>query len=159
MSQTLSEKLEAADIAFARVNDVAGLIAHPHLRRISVETPSGPVSYPAPAPIRDQPRSYGRMPALGEHTEKVRKEFGGVVTPSPARLRAPTPAPPRSDAVEPIANTNGIDSDADRRQQHEVVRIGHDRRLQRHHLVGERAPLIGREIEPARHIRALAARR
>jgi len=73
--ETLSRKLAAADIAFGRVNDVAGLIAHPHLRRISVETPSGPVSYPAPAPIRDQPRSYGRIPALGEHTEKVRKEF------------------------------------------------------------------------------------
>jgi itaconate CoA-transferase len=73
--ETLSKKLEAADIAFARVNDVAGFIKHPHLRRISVETPSGPVSYPAPAPIRDQPRRYGRVPALGEHTEKVRKEF------------------------------------------------------------------------------------
>ena len=73
--ETLSRKLAAADIAFGRVNEVAGLIAHPHLRRISVETPSGPVSYPAPAPIRDQPRSYGRIPALGEHTEKVRKEF------------------------------------------------------------------------------------
>jgi itaconate CoA-transferase len=72
---TLSAKLLAADIAFARVNDVAGLIAHPHLRRISVETPHGPVSYPAPAPLRDAPRSYGRIPALGEHTEKVRKEF------------------------------------------------------------------------------------
>jgi formyl-CoA transferase len=72
----LSKKLAAADIAFARVNDVAGLIAHPHLRRISVETPHGPVSYPAPAPIRDEARSYGRIPALGEHTEKVRKEFG-----------------------------------------------------------------------------------
>jgi formyl-CoA transferase len=71
----LSKKLEAADIAFARVNDVAGLIAHPHLRRIRVETPHGPVSYPAPAPIRDEARSYGRIPALGEHTEKVRKEF------------------------------------------------------------------------------------
>ena len=32
--EALSKKLEAADIAFARVNDVAGLIAHPHLRRI-----------------------------------------------------------------------------------------------------------------------------
>ena len=74
--ETLSNKLLAADIAFARVNDVAGLIAHPHLRRISVETPSGPVSYPAPAPVRDQARSYGRIPALGEHTESVRKEFG-----------------------------------------------------------------------------------
>jgi formyl-CoA transferase len=73
---TLSKKLDAADIAFARVNDVAGLIAHPHLRRIEVDTPHGPVSYPAPAPIRDQARSYGRIPALGEHTEKVRREFG-----------------------------------------------------------------------------------
>jgi itaconate CoA-transferase len=72
---TLSKKLEAADIAFARVNDVAGLIAHPHLRRVSVDTPHGPVSYPAPAPIRDQARSYGRIPALGEHTEPVRREF------------------------------------------------------------------------------------
>ncbi|HWP15403.1 MAG TPA: CaiB/BaiF CoA-transferase family protein [Xanthobacteraceae bacterium] len=72
---TLSKKLEAADIAFARVNDVAGLIAHPHLRRIEVDTPHGPVSYPAPAPIRDEARSYGRIPALGEHTEKVRREF------------------------------------------------------------------------------------
>jgi formyl-CoA transferase len=72
---TLSKRLEAADIAFARVNDVAGLIAHPHLRRIEVETPHGRVSYPAPAPIRDEARSYGRIPALGEHTEKVRAEF------------------------------------------------------------------------------------
>jgi formyl-CoA transferase len=72
----LSQKLAAADIAFGRVNDVAGLIAHPHLRRISVETPSGPVSYPAPAPIRDEAREYGRIPRLGEHTEKVRREFG-----------------------------------------------------------------------------------
>src|SRR5256714_2385110 len=73
---TLSKKLDAADIAFGRVNDVAGFIRHPHLRRIEVETPSGPVSYPAPAPIRDEPRAYGRIPALGEHTAKVRKEFG-----------------------------------------------------------------------------------
>jgi itaconate CoA-transferase len=72
----LSKKLAAADIAFARVNDVAGLIAHPHLRRINVETPHGPVSYPAPAPIRDEARNYGRIPALDEHTDKVRKEFG-----------------------------------------------------------------------------------
>jgi itaconate CoA-transferase len=74
-AETLSRKLEAADIAFARVNDIAGLIAHPHLRRISVETPSGPVSYPAPAPVRDTPRQYGRVPKLGEHTERVREEF------------------------------------------------------------------------------------
>ncbi|MBA3055409.1 MAG: CoA transferase [Sphingomonadales bacterium] len=59
-------RLEAADVAFAAVNDMADLSAHPHLRRISVETPNGPVSYPAPAPIFvDQPRHYGAVPALG----------------------------------------------------------------------------------------------
>jgi itaconate CoA-transferase len=74
--ESLSKKLVDADIAFARVNDVAGFIEHPHLRRITVETPSGPVSYPAPAPIRDTERKYGRIPALGEHSEKIRTEFG-----------------------------------------------------------------------------------
>ena len=48
-ADALTQKLAAADIAFARVNDVAGLVRHPHLRRITVETPSGRVSYPAPA--------------------------------------------------------------------------------------------------------------
>src|SRR5581483_10867671 len=48
--EPLMRKLEAADIAFARVNDTALLSKHPHLRRITVDTPSGPVSTPAPAP-------------------------------------------------------------------------------------------------------------
>jgi formyl-CoA transferase len=67
--------LEKADIAFARVNDCALLSAHPHLRRVEVETPSGPATMPAPAPIIDGERRYGRMPALGEHTAGVRTEF------------------------------------------------------------------------------------
>jgi itaconate CoA-transferase len=69
----LSEKLAAADIAFARVSDTANLAAHPQLRRIAVATPSGPVSYPAPP--RSRAGQYGAVPGLGEHTEKVRKEF------------------------------------------------------------------------------------
>src|SRR6201996_5623547 len=48
-ADALERKLAAADIAFARVNSPAGLSRHPHLRRITVGTPSGPVSYPAPA--------------------------------------------------------------------------------------------------------------
>jgi itaconate CoA-transferase len=75
-ADTLEQKLAAADIAFARVNSPAGLARHPHLRRISVGTPSGPVSYPAPAAQRaEASRRYGPVPALGEHTEKVRAEF------------------------------------------------------------------------------------
>ncbi|SPF79907.1 CaiB/BaiF CoA transferase family protein [Pseudoprimorskyibacter insulae] len=57
--------LEAAGIALASVNDMAGLSAHPHLRRITVDTPNGPVAYPAPAAIVvGDPRPYGPVPAL-----------------------------------------------------------------------------------------------
>ncbi len=74
--EALSQKLAAADIAFARVNDVAALARHPHLRRVRIGTPSGPVSYPAPAERHaSASRRYGPVPALGEHTEKVRAEF------------------------------------------------------------------------------------
>ena len=72
----LIEKLAAADIAFARVNDAGGLAAHPHLRRIRVATPSGTVAYPAPAARHSgETRHYGPVPALGQHTDKIRAEF------------------------------------------------------------------------------------
>ena len=57
--------LAAADVAFAAVNDMAGLSAHPQLRRITVDTPGGPVAYPAPAArFAEGERSYGPVPAL-----------------------------------------------------------------------------------------------
>jgi formyl-CoA transferase len=75
-AERLTQKLAAADIAFARVNDVAGLARHPHLRRITIGTPSGPISYPAPAErYASTSRRYGPVPALGEHTDKARAEF------------------------------------------------------------------------------------
>ena len=70
----LAARLAAADIAFARVSDMAALGRHPHLRRIEVATPSGRVAYPAPAG-RASDRPYGAVPALGEHTARVRREF------------------------------------------------------------------------------------
>ena len=75
-ADTLEQKLAASDIAFARVNGPAELARHPHLRRITIGTPSGPVSYPGPAEQHGAAsRRYGPVPALGEHTEKVRAEF------------------------------------------------------------------------------------
>lgn len=60
--------LTKSDVAFASVNDMAALSAHPHLRRITVETEAGPVSYPAPAPVfMGEQRSYGAVPGLGRH--------------------------------------------------------------------------------------------
>jgi len=75
--ETLMKKLESAGIAFARVNDWELLSKHAHLRRITVGAPSGPVTMPAPAPMHaGQERTYGPIPALGEHTERIRSEFG-----------------------------------------------------------------------------------
>ena len=74
--EPLVEKLAAADIAFGRINDLNLSGRHPHLRRITVDRPSGPVHIPAPTAIHDGAmRQYGAVPALGEHTEKVRREF------------------------------------------------------------------------------------
>ena len=73
----LMQKLAGADIAFARVNDSALLATHPHLRRVTFDTPSGPASIPATgATWSGETRSYGEIPALGQHSEKIRKEFG-----------------------------------------------------------------------------------
>jgi formyl-CoA transferase len=77
--EALARRLEHAEIAFARVNDVVGVLRHPHLRRVTVASPNGSIDLPAP-PARfkgeDDPR-FGPLPALGEHTEKVRREFLG----------------------------------------------------------------------------------
>ncbi|MDW4497417.1 CaiB/BaiF CoA-transferase family protein [Sulfitobacter sp. D35] len=59
--------LLAEGIAVAAVNDMDGLANHPHLRRITVDTPNGPVSYPAPAPVfAGETRRYGAVPGIGD---------------------------------------------------------------------------------------------
>jgi len=75
---SLCTKLEAAEIAFARVNEVADVLKHPHLRRVNVKTPSGPVPLPAPAArVAGAESAFGAVPALGAHTMAVRREFLG----------------------------------------------------------------------------------
>jgi formyl-CoA transferase len=74
----LAQQLEAAEIAFACVNDVHAILTHPHLREIAVLTPSGSVSLPAPpARVVGAAESFGPLPKLGEHTAAVRREFLG----------------------------------------------------------------------------------
>jgi len=65
--EELLKRLSDADIAFAEVNTMADLSVHPHLRRITVDTPNGPVAYPAPGAIWiDAERSYGAVPGIGD---------------------------------------------------------------------------------------------
>ncbi|MCR9284263.1 MAG: CoA transferase [Rhodobacteraceae bacterium] len=64
-AETAIRLLTEANIALASVNDMEGLSTHPHLRRITVDSPNGPISFPAPAAIfSGEPRSYGPIPAL-----------------------------------------------------------------------------------------------
>jgi formyl-CoA transferase len=74
MRDDLLRRLSDADIAFAEVNTMADLAVHPHLRRIDVDTPNGPVAYPAPAAIVvDQVRHYGAVPAIGGRRDGAAK--------------------------------------------------------------------------------------
>ena len=70
-------RLRSAGIAFASLNGVKELSSHPQLRRVEVQTPTGPVALPAP-PARwrgEDQRNLGPSPALGQHTQAIRKEF------------------------------------------------------------------------------------
>lgn len=71
-------KLRRSNTAYGFVNDCEGLRTHPALRRVTVQTPEGPVAIGAPpARLSDGPRELGPVPALGAHTAQVRAEFGG----------------------------------------------------------------------------------
>ena len=74
--EQMVERLRRAEIAYGAVNSVADLAAHPQLRRIAVETPSGPAELIAPpARHRGEDRVYGPVPGLDQHGAAIRKEF------------------------------------------------------------------------------------
>jgi crotonobetainyl-CoA:carnitine CoA-transferase CaiB-like acyl-CoA transferase len=69
-------RLNAAAIAYGMLNGVDGLSNHPQLRRAIIDTPSGPVHLPAPpAQVNGANPNLGAVPAIGEHSEKLRREF------------------------------------------------------------------------------------
>ena len=72
----LRDKLFAASIAFASLNDLRALSEHPQLRRHIVATPSGSARLIAPAAQTDgETFSSGDIPALNEHGDTIRAEF------------------------------------------------------------------------------------
>jgi formyl-CoA transferase len=74
---TAIDVLTAAEIAFAKVNDVSGLSTHPHLRRVTVAAPGGEASMPAPgAQLHEEANpQFGPVPVVGADTDAVRREF------------------------------------------------------------------------------------
>ncbi|MEK9929637.1 MAG: CaiB/BaiF CoA-transferase family protein [Rhodospirillaceae bacterium] len=74
----LLEKLRDAAIAFGEVNGVEGLSKHPALKRVKVDSPTGPLEMVAPpATIDGEQRELGPVPDIGQHSEQIRKEFAG----------------------------------------------------------------------------------
>jgi crotonobetainyl-CoA:carnitine CoA-transferase CaiB-like acyl-CoA transferase len=76
-SSEAMERLEKAAIAYGRVNTLADLIDHPHVRRASIETPGGVIEGIAPPQMfSGQVPKLGAVPALGQHSDAIRMEFG-----------------------------------------------------------------------------------
>jgi crotonobetainyl-CoA:carnitine CoA-transferase CaiB-like acyl-CoA transferase len=76
--EEIIEKLQAAKVAWGRLSSLEDLVDHPQNRFIEVGTSAGLVKVLAPPPIAvGEPEAYGPVPALGEHDEAVREEFGG----------------------------------------------------------------------------------
>ncbi|MCK5365354.1 MAG: CoA transferase [Gammaproteobacteria bacterium] len=73
----LIARLRESGIAFGEVNDVAGLSEHPALRRIEVGTAGGRINMVSPpASVIGEDHALRPVPALGEHSELIRAEFG-----------------------------------------------------------------------------------
>ena len=70
------KKLQAAQIAFGRLNDMDEFTKHPQNRFIAVRTSAGDVQLLSPGAIVNGviPR-LGAVPDLGQHSDAIRKEF------------------------------------------------------------------------------------
>jgi itaconate CoA-transferase len=77
------QRLRNSRVAFGSVNRVEDLSTHAALRRMSVDTPAGPVSQIAPAVratdknvrVAADGRSVPVVPALNQHGDALREEF------------------------------------------------------------------------------------
>jgi itaconate CoA-transferase len=72
----LAARLDAAQIAWARVSSIADLAVHPQLRRVAFGTDKGDISMPAMAASWPGERErLGDVPTVGQHSAEIRREF------------------------------------------------------------------------------------
>jgi crotonobetainyl-CoA:carnitine CoA-transferase CaiB-like acyl-CoA transferase len=71
--------LSAARLAFGRVSTLSDFAEHPQNRYIEIDTPTGAVVMMAPGALADgEVPAFGPIPALGAHSERLRREFGST---------------------------------------------------------------------------------
>ncbi|MFM1895333.1 MAG: hypothetical protein RLZZ385_407 [Pseudomonadota bacterium] len=80
-TDALIRRLDNAGIAWARVNDLAAVWAHPQLaalqRQVQIGTPAGPLPAFRPPGNNNSYRAVmGEVPDVGEHTEAILAELG-----------------------------------------------------------------------------------
>jgi crotonobetainyl-CoA:carnitine CoA-transferase CaiB-like acyl-CoA transferase len=74
--ENVMSELEAAGIAYGRLNEIDAVADHPHLRRLEVDTPAGPINVIAPpALINGRAPELRAVASLGQHTQSIRTEF------------------------------------------------------------------------------------
>lgn len=73
------DRLTRAGIAFGRLSDLDDLLAHPQNRLIAVQTGAGEIEMLAPAAVvRGEVPRFRPVPALGQHDDALRAEFGAA---------------------------------------------------------------------------------
>jgi crotonobetainyl-CoA:carnitine CoA-transferase CaiB-like acyl-CoA transferase len=74
--EVIAKKLEVAQIAFGRLNDMNEFIKHPQNRFVVVRTSAGDVQLLSPgAIVNGVLPTLGTVPDLGQHSDAIRKEF------------------------------------------------------------------------------------
>jgi crotonobetainyl-CoA:carnitine CoA-transferase CaiB-like acyl-CoA transferase len=73
--QQFIDRLRKAQVAFGRIRSMDEVLDHPALSMAEVETPTGPVRLPRRALPRTSLTERKAAPALGAHTEAIRREF------------------------------------------------------------------------------------
>ena len=78
---SVEAKLEAADVPFGNLNEMADVVGHPQLaareRWFEIDSPVGPLaSLHHPMNLAGLERPGGPIPALGQHTAEVLRELG-----------------------------------------------------------------------------------
>ena len=74
--KNIIKRLQDADIAYGQLSTIDDLNKHPQSNFISVQTSEGEISLLSPgAVINGEEVTFGKVPFLGEHTDKIKNEY------------------------------------------------------------------------------------
>ena len=76
LRKDIIKRLQDADIAYGQLSTIEDLNKHPQSNFISVQTSEGEISLLSPgAVINGEEVTFGKVPFLGEHTDKIKNEY------------------------------------------------------------------------------------